>query len=596
MSIEANTFKILICSDTHLGAGEKSHCLNDDCYLAFEEILQQANQEDVDLILHSGDFFDDQNPSKYCLTKTMELMRKYLMGTPKNSFDVAYTYENNQEDNGFSMNQGIKYPMYVIHGNHDIPSGLEHVAGLDILQTAGLVNFIGKAEDISKIDNTTDQTILHLSPILLQKGTTRIALYGMSYKKNEEMHRLWASSQVQIDEPDGDIFKILLIHQDRILRNTLTTFPEELLKDRFNLIVFGHEHCSQVEEGNNVQIIQTGSSFPLSICEFEKAEKFIGLAHINGMKINMNKIALRSVREVFFEVVQMSQKIEGSANLELVENYIREEVQNFFDQVNTHSKTMLPLARIIIEYKNLGCIPNLRKMAFEFEKNIVNKGDCIKLKKKIQKREKRSNKKIDDDELYDVFFDEDFMDEDFLARRRAAQIEAYIAEEMKLKTPKTIPLKAIEKVIEQVGNNQENNYPVSTIIQCYINKNIEQAMTIIQHDHSKNMNEIIEEAFKYVETLTLDDEDYVYAERKIAEEKGKKKSIKKKASKKTSSKKKKTQQIVVDVDEENLLSENSDNYVKEIKKPLFKKITKKSKKATTKDTMILKKLKDTDQF
>ncbi|BFU24285.1 double-strand break repair protein MRE11, putative [Entamoeba histolytica HM-1:IMSS-B] len=595
MSIEANTFKILICSDTHLGAGEKSHCLKDDCYLAFEEILQQANQEDVDLILHSGDFFDDQNPSKYCLTKTMELMRKYLMGKPKNSFDVAYTYEHNQEDNGFSMNQGIKYPMYVIHGNHDIPSGIEHVAGLDILQTAGLVNFIGKAEDISEIDNKTDQTILHLSPILLQKGTTRIALYGMSYKKNEEMNRLWASSQVQIDEPDGDVFKILLIHQDRILRNTLTTFPEELLKDRFNLIVFGHEHCSQVEEGTDVQIIQTGSSFPLSICEFEKAEKFIGLAHINGMKINMNKIALRNVREVFYEVVQMSQMIEGSANLEMVEHYIREEVQNFFDHVNTHSKTMLPLARIIIEYKSLGCIPNLRKMAFEFEKNIVNKGDCIKLKKKIQKREKKSNKKIVDDDLYDVFFDEDFMDEDFLARRRAAQIEAYIAEEMKLKTPKTIPLKAIEKVIEQVGNNQENDYAISTIIQCYINKNIEQAMTIIQHDHSKKMNEVIEEAFQYVETLTLDEDDYDYVERKMAEEKGKKKSTKKKVSKKTNSKKKKTQQKVVDVDEENLLSENSDDDVKEIKKPIFKKITKKNKKAT-KDTLILKKLKGTDQF
>ena len=38
MEEESNNFKILICSDTHLGAHEKSQKLQDDCYLAFEEI------------------------------------------------------------------------------------------------------------------------------------------------------------------------------------------------------------------------------------------------------------------------------------------------------------------------------------------------------------------------------------------------------------------------------------------------------------------------------------------------------------------------------------------------------------------------------
>lgn len=44
------------------------------------------------------------------------------------------------------------------------------LCALDILSCAGLVNHFGRSMSIEKID---------ISPILLQKGSTKIALYGI---------------------------------------------------------------------------------------------------------------------------------------------------------------------------------------------------------------------------------------------------------------------------------------------------------------------------------------------------------------------------------------------------------------------------------
>ena len=252
---EDNGFKILICSDTHLGAHEKSKELQNDCYLAFEEILQKAEENEIDFIIHGGDFFDEQNPTKWCLTQTMNLMRKYLNGKPKNDYRVIYSMNEN-EDNSFSYNQGIKYPMYCIHGNHDIPSGIENISGLDILQTTGLINFIGK--DINNTINENNENneysneILQLTPIIFIKNETRIALYGMSYKQHKEMHEIWAKGKVSIIEPEGEYFKILVVHQDVVKHNEIHAIPKELLlKHDFNLVIFGHEHECIIQEGEN---------------------------------------------------------------------------------------------------------------------------------------------------------------------------------------------------------------------------------------------------------------------------------------------------------------------------------------------------------
>jgi double-strand break repair protein MRE11 len=41
-------------------------------------------------------------------------------------------------------NMNISMPVFIIHGNHDDPSGDNKYSALDILSSAGLLNYFGK--------------------------------------------------------------------------------------------------------------------------------------------------------------------------------------------------------------------------------------------------------------------------------------------------------------------------------------------------------------------------------------------------------------------------------------------------------------------
>lgn len=67
--------------------------------------------------------------------------------------------------------------------------GYGRVATLDILSASGLINYFGK---------WTDLTQIQISPILLQKGTSRLALYGLSYIKDERLSRLFRDRKASL--------------------------------------------------------------------------------------------------------------------------------------------------------------------------------------------------------------------------------------------------------------------------------------------------------------------------------------------------------------------------------------------------------------
>jgi len=76
----ADTMKILLASDIHLGYMEKDGIRGQDAMTSFEEVLQLAQQNAVDFILLGGDLFHENKPSRYCMQKTVELLRKYCLG------------------------------------------------------------------------------------------------------------------------------------------------------------------------------------------------------------------------------------------------------------------------------------------------------------------------------------------------------------------------------------------------------------------------------------------------------------------------------------------------------------------------------------
>ena len=74
---------------------------------------------------------------------------------------------------------------------------------------ANLVNYFGKSDSVEDIT---------VNPVLLEKGRTRIALYGLGNIRDERLHRAWKNEKVKFlrpQESSEDWFNILVLHQNR---------------------------------------------------------------------------------------------------------------------------------------------------------------------------------------------------------------------------------------------------------------------------------------------------------------------------------------------------------------------------------------------
>lgn len=64
------------------------------------------------------------------------------------------------------------------------------MSALNLLASTGLVNYFGRQSDLESIE---------LNPLLLKKGESRLAIYGLSYVKDEKLSRLFLEKKVSIN-------------------------------------------------------------------------------------------------------------------------------------------------------------------------------------------------------------------------------------------------------------------------------------------------------------------------------------------------------------------------------------------------------------
>ncbi|CAD26648.1 DOUBLE-STRAND BREAK DNA REPAIR PROTEIN (RAD32 HOMOLOG) [Encephalitozoon cuniculi GB-M1] len=295
--------KILITSDNHLGYRESDPVLLDDSYDTFEEILGIAQRERVDLVLQGGDLFHENRPSRSCLNRTIGLFRRYCIGNERSGL------RSNLALNFHDQNIGISIPVVSIHGNHDDPSGISMVSPIDILQSAGLVNYIGKYNLIDRID---------VYPLLLEKEY-RVAIYGLGHIKDRRLYRMFCEGRIVFHRPEDydSWYNVLILHQNRIPREK-EHFSSDLVEGFFDLIVYGHEHESMVVKGDCL-ILQPGSTVRTSLCEGERHDKYAYILRI-GEECTLEHVKLRSVRPLLLDTL----RIEERDNVEeKVENKIR---------------------------------------------------------------------------------------------------------------------------------------------------------------------------------------------------------------------------------------------------------------------------------
>ncbi|KAL7461780.1 hypothetical protein ACHAXS_002186 [Conticribra weissflogii] len=299
-----DTLRILLSTDNHLGYLERDPIRGLDSFAALEEVLSLARQHKVDMVLLSGDLFHDNKPSRRTLHKTMEILRRYCMGSESVGFQIVSDQKDclrsvvsgraNYEDEFYS----VDLPVFAIHGNHDDPTrdgGTEMLSAIDLLAVSNLLNYFGRQDQVDNVQ---------VSPVLLQKGTTKVALYGMGSMRDERLNRMWQGKKVRFLRPDSDEngwFNIFTLHQNRDLgRGAKNCVHESMIPEWMDLVVWGHEHECLITPSESLvgtfRISQPGSSVATSLTMGEAKRKQIGILDVRGSQFRLKPVPLGSVR------------------------------------------------------------------------------------------------------------------------------------------------------------------------------------------------------------------------------------------------------------------------------------------------------------
>ncbi|KAM9767235.1 double-strand break repair protein MRE11 isoform 3-T4 [Dama dama] len=399
---DENTFKILVATDIHLGFMEKDAVRGNDTFVTLDEILRLAQENDVDFILLGGDLFHENKPSRKTLHTCLELLRKYCMGDRPVQFEILSDQSVNF---GFSKfpwvnyqdgNLNISIPVFSIHGNHDDPTGADALCALDILSCAGFVNHFGRSMSVEKID---------ISPVLLQKGSTKIALYGLGSIPDERLYRMFVNKKVTMLRPKEDEnswFNLFVIHQNRSKHGSTNFIPEQFLDDFIDLVIWGHEHECKIAPTKNEQqlfyVSQPGSSVVTSLSPGEAVKKHIGLLRIKGRKMNMQKIPLRTVRQFFMDDVVLADhpdifNPDNPKVTQVIQNFCLEKVEEMLEnaereRLGNSRQPEKPLIRLRVDYSG-GFEPfSVLRFSQKFVDRVANPKDVIHF---FRHREQKEN-------------------------------------------------------------------------------------------------------------------------------------------------------------------------------------------------------------
>ena len=390
-----DTMKILIATDIHLGYdyNKKRGQESEDSFVAFEEILQHARENEVDFILLGGDLFHDTKPTQTVLLKCTELLRKYCLGPREIKIkflsdpEVVFKHCAYKTVNYEDPNLNISMPIFSIHGNHDDPS-FGAIGSMDLLSTSGLINYFGKWTNLTKVV---------VPPLILKKGSTHVAIYGLSYINDQRLSRLLRDSKVDMLRPTEipDCFNILVLHQNRAQHSEYAHIPQNKLPDFLNLVMWGHEHeCRLTPEfvpETEYFITQPGSSVATSLCEGESKPKHVGILSINGLKFKMKELKLNTVRPfVFDNLILQNEDIPKSfshASTTDVYNFVDDYIENKLIpeaalQLTSHPKQPSnPLIRLRIFHTEPEEVFDTIKLAQKYCDEVANPMDMIVFRK-----------------------------------------------------------------------------------------------------------------------------------------------------------------------------------------------------------------------
>ncbi|KAI2632341.1 DNA repair exonuclease [Hypoxylon sp. NC1633] len=411
----ANTIRILVATDNHVGYEERDHIRGDDSWKTFDEIMNLAKVEDVDMVLLGGDLFHDNKPSRKAMFQVMRSLRKNCLGMRPCQLEFLSDASDVLQARAFGHvnyedpDINVSIPVFSIHGNHDDPSGEGNFCSLDLLQVAGLVNYFGRVPQTDHIE---------VKPVLLQKGATKLALYGISNVRDERMFRNFRDHNVKWFRPNqqsDDWFNLLTVHQNHHAHTATGYLPENMLPEWLQLVIWGHEHECLIEPTYNPEtgfhVMQPGSSVATSLVPGEAEPKHVAIVSITGKEFNVEKRRLKSVRPFMTTEIVLAgdRRFKGlekkKENRQELTQKLMAVVDEMIEQANAEwasiqpdsdlaSGPPLPLIRLKVEYTapegGHYDIENPQRFSNRFQTKVANTNDVVYFyrKKTVQRRAK----------------------------------------------------------------------------------------------------------------------------------------------------------------------------------------------------------------
>ncbi|CAJ2511720.1 Uu.00g073450.m01.CDS01 [Anthostomella pinea] len=418
----ADKIRILIATDNHVGYDERNAIRKDDSWRTFDEIMNLARSEDVDMVLLAGDLFHDNKPSRWAMFHVMRALRQNCLGmkpcelqflSDANDVFASSFPHVNYEDPDIN----VSIPVFSIHGNHDDPSGEGNFCSLDLLQVAGLLNYYGRSPEADNIE---------VKPVLLQKGQTKLALYGLSNVRDERMFRNFREHKVKWFRPNqqsSDWFNLLSVHQNHHAHTATSYLPENMLPEWLDVVVWGHEHECLIDPRHNPEtgfhVMQPGSSVATSLIPGEAVPKHVAVLSITGKDFSVEKLRLKTVRPFVTAEVTLAtdkrfkgldKKKENRQDItrrliDIVDEMIEEanvEWESLQEEGSIEDSRPEPLIRLKVEYTapeggNYD-IENPQRFSNRFQGRVANTNDVVQYykKKTVQKRAKADGVISDD--------------------------------------------------------------------------------------------------------------------------------------------------------------------------------------------------------
>lgn len=429
----SDTIRILIATDNHVGYNERDPVRGDDSWKTFHEIMCLAKERDVDMVLLGGDLFHENVPSRKSLYNVMRSLRMncygdkpcelQLLSDGSEHFDASIGHANYED-----ANINVAIPVFSIHGNHDDPSGDGHFAALDILEMSGLINYFGRVPQSDDIK---------VRPLCFQKGTTKLALFGLSNVRDERMYRSFRDGNVKFYRPgiqEKDWYHVGVVHQNHAAHTATSYLPESFLPEWLDLVIWGHEHECAIEPRTNAEmgfkVMQPGSSVATSLALGEAVPKHVTILSITGREMKSDPIPLKTVRPFVYkdvvlanekEVVKLTEKFKDNYRSKLtewlmaqVEKLIAEATEQW-EQAQEEDPDYdpddppdppLPLIRLRVEHSspNGGItkfeVENPQRFSNRFSGRVANSHDVVQFH--IKKRTAQANRLKASEELKEM--------------------------------------------------------------------------------------------------------------------------------------------------------------------------------------------------